>query len=107
MTLFNQYQKIVEERKNMKGDIDYDNNPVIKKSIELFSEDINATIEFLENQCTGEQFIWLSEIFEEIAEKTQSKEFINCLYETAQKFPDETKKYNIISFIDDAADTII
>ena len=44
MTLFNQYQEIIEKRKNWEGEIDYDNNPLIKKSIELFSENICDTI---------------------------------------------------------------
>ena len=106
MTLFNQYQEIIEKRKNWEGEIDYDNNPLIKKSIELFSENICDTIDFLKNQCTGEQFIWMSEIFEEIAERTQSMEFIDCLYESTKKFPNETEKYNIVFFINEAADII-
>ncbi len=72
----------------------------------LFSDDIEKTNLFIKTDCTADEFVWLSEIFEEIAEKTKSKEFINCLYETLKKFPDETEQYNIISFIDDAADAL-
>ena len=37
-----------------------------------------------------------------IAEKTHSKEFVLALYKTADKYPEETKKYNILDFIKSA-----
>ena len=105
--IFNDYKEIIQKRAEIDPEWHTEIEKIWSKMIVLFSEDISNTILFLKTECTGDEFVWLSEIFEEIAEKTQSKEFINCLYETAQKFPDETNKYNIISFIDDAADTII
>ena len=36
---------------------------------------------------------------EDVAEKTQSLEFVETLYKIAEKYPEETKKYNIMSFI--------
>ena len=48
-----------------------------KAAIEIFTKDCAKTIYFFKTDCTDEEFYWLSEIFEEIAEKTQSKELIS------------------------------
>ena len=48
-----------------------------KAAIEIFTKDCAKTMKFFQNDCTDEEFYWLSEIFEEIAEKTQSKELIS------------------------------
>lgn len=47
-----------------------------KEEIILFTNDINKTIDFINTQSTDEEFYWLSEIFEDIAQKTQNKDFI-------------------------------
>ena len=46
-------------------------------AIEIFTKDCAKTIKFFQKDCTYEEFYWVSEIFEEIAEKTQSKELIS------------------------------
>lgn len=73
-----------------------------KEEISILSEDIAGTIDFVKNECTADEFVWISEIFDEIAIETQSREFIDCLYMTAKKYPAETEKYNVLSFIESA-----
>lgn len=50
-----------------------------KAAIEFYTANISDTIEFFRSECNDEEFYWLSEIFEEIAEKSQSKELIQVL----------------------------
>ena len=50
-----------------------------KATIELFTKDVAATIMFLQNDCDDEELYFLSEIFEEIVEQTQSKELVSVL----------------------------
>ena len=50
-----------------------------KATIKLFTTDVNATIMFLQNDCDDEELYFLSEIFEEIVEQTQSKELVSVL----------------------------
>lgn len=50
-----------------------------KAAIEIFTKDIFATIYFIKNDCNDEELYWLSEIFEEIVEQTQSREIISAL----------------------------
>ena len=97
---FTEFHKLIEERSK----IHPDNDPAIekqwKKMAEKFSVDIEKTILFL-NECTADEFSWLSEIFDDIAEKTRSKKFISALRKTAEKFPEECKEYpGIYSSID-------
>jgi hypothetical protein len=70
-----------------------------KDEIEILSRNIQETISFLENKCSSDEFVWLSEVFDDVAEKTQSREFVNTLYKVAKKYPEETKKYHILKCI--------
>lgn len=93
---------IIEERKLINDEWDYGVDQCNKKLIVLLTEDINKTIQFLDNDCTAEQFIWISEVFYEINEILRSKKFIEALKNLVVKYPDESKKYNILSFIESA-----
>lgn len=104
MSISKDYETLLTQRKKLEGDIDYDTNPVILKTIELMTEDIKETISFLENDCTEEQFVWLSEVFDEIAERTKSKSFIDALLRVSKKYPKATAEYNISYFISSASE---
>lgn len=78
-----------------------------KEEIDILSRNIEDTIKFLENDCTAEEFSWLSEIFDDVAEKTQSKTFVECLFEISNKFPDEYRIYHIDKVLHYAKDTLI
>lgn len=97
---------IIAERERLweetQDEWDYGMEQCHQQLIKLITEDINKSIEFLDNDCTAEQFSWLSEVFDEIAEATRSKEFIEALKRLAEKYPEETKTYNIMSFIESA-----
>lgn len=104
MAVSNEFDTLIQKRRVMQGDIDYDNNPVIKDMISLMTRDVSQTVDFIENDCTEEQFIWLSEILDEIVEKTKSPEIIAALRHAAKKYPKATAEYNINYFIDSAAE---
>lgn len=71
----------------------YETSPAIKAEIDLFTRDLQKTVSFLDNECTGEQLAWLTEVTDEISAKLQSWEFIDALYRCAEKYPKEEKKY--------------
>ncbi len=58
---------------------DYGIEQCWKKFIDILTVDIDRSIHYFLHECTDEEFYWLSETFEEIAEKTQSKELIQVL----------------------------
>ena len=67
----------------------------MKEEIEMLSRNIDDTIAFLETDCTADEFSWLSEIFDDVAEKTQSRAFVDCLYRVAEKYPETCAEYHI------------
>ena len=44
----------------------------------------------------------MSEVWDEIVEKTKSKEFVDYIKETAKKFREECEKFNIAGSIESA-----
>lgn len=67
-----------------------------KAAIKLFTTDVNATIMFLQNDCDDEELYFLSEIFEEIVEQTQSEELVAALRSRLAKVTPEN--YNQQNF---------
>ncbi|MGN0655103.1 MAG: hypothetical protein ACI4KD_09340 [Oscillospiraceae bacterium] len=56
----------------------------------ILSDDISETIHFFESVCTDEELYWLGSVFEDVAEKTQSKELIQVLRNRLAKVTPET-----------------
>lgn len=106
MNISEEFNSLILRRKSQEGDIDYENDPVIRDAIQLMTRDIAATIHFLDTDCTEEQFIWFSEIFDEVAEISKSPEFVDALRRAASRFPDAVEKYNINYFIESAAEYV-
>lgn len=63
-------------------------------------EDINASIRFLQEDCTGDEYSWISEVLDDVAEREGGHEFVECFKSLVPKFSEECKKYNIISAIE-------
>ena len=57
--------------------------------------------------CTSEIFTDWSEVFDDVARKTQSREFVEALKVAAKRFPDACKEYNIEGCIGFAEDELL
>ncbi|EOV9529293.1 hypothetical protein CN931_04910 [Bacillus sp. AFS054943] len=87
MNIENKMQVILDKRKKLNLNDDYGIQKSWNEIIEVLSENEENTIRYLEN-CSKEDLYWISEVFEDIAEIVQSKEFINCLRKLDKKFPE-------------------
>ena len=85
----------IAKRAATEDEWDYDVEKCWKEEIEILSRNIKETIAFLEYECTADEFAWLSEVIDDVAEKTQSREFVDCLYKVAKKYPETCKEYYI------------
>lgn len=65
------------------------------QEIEILSENVSDTVAFLKNECTADEYSWISEIIDDLAEKTQSHELVQVYKSLMIKFPEECEKYNI------------
>ena len=99
MSIKDEYPEIIKQRIKDDGLDDtpdyWETSPTIKCEIELFTRNLQETIDFLDNDCTAEQLVWLSEVFEEISAKLQSWDFIDALHRCADGYTEECKVYNI------------
>lgn len=70
-----------------------------KNTRKVEKENVNATISFLQNECTAEEFSWISEIIDNLAEQTRSRELVQAYKNLIDKFPEECKESNILESI--------
>lgn len=52
-----------------------------KTAITALSQNISETIAFIDKECNDEEFYWITELMEELVEKTQSKKLISVCRE--------------------------
>ena len=60
------------------------------KLTEILSSDIPSTISYFENECTDEEFYWLSSVFEDVMKKTESTEFLQAVKGRLERVTSET-----------------
>ena len=77
-----------------------------KSEVDLLSEDIPGTISFLSNECTEDEYAWISEIIDDLIATTKSKELLDCYKNLMVKFPDACATYNIAYTIECAEDSL-
>ena len=74
--------------------------------IKQFTIDINESIHFIKEECTDEELYYLGEVFDDIMDRTHSKEFLNCLRERVQQVKNPQWKADILKDICDAAEYV-
>ena len=76
------FREAIKERKRISEECydewDYGIEKCWKQEIEILTEDIPSSILFLQNEWTADEYSWISEVIEDIAEKTNSYEFVMC-----------------------------
>ena len=92
-------QSVAAERKRIaietQDEWDYGIEQCWKKETEILSRDIAQTINFIENECDDETFCWIGEVFEDVAEITQSKEFVAAIKRLAEKVVDAEERRSV------------
>lgn len=57
-----------------------------KEMIDILSFNIYETINYIKTDCTDEEFFWISSVFDDVAEITQSKDFVQALVDCGANF---------------------
>lgn len=86
------FKRLIQERIENDGFIVAGDDTAWKNLTNFLSEDINASIEFLENEATPDEISWVSEVFDDIAAKTHSREFIAALHRIYDKMPEDIQQ---------------
>lgn len=76
---------------------DYGIEQCWKKITEILTRDIAQTINFIENDCDDDTFCWIGEVFDDVAEITQSKEFLAAIKRRAAKVvnPEDRRRVEV------------
>ena len=90
---------VVAERKRIavetQDEWDYGIEQCWKKITEILTRDITQTINFIENDCDDDTFCWIGEVFYDIVEITQSKEFIAAIKRRADKVVNDKDRQSV------------
>nr|MDK8582778.1 hypothetical protein [Lactobacillus iners] len=70
------FREVLKELNETEIEYDYGIEMCWKEEVEILSEDIPSTVEYLKNECTADEFVWISEIIDDLAEKTRSRELV-------------------------------
>ena len=85
-----QLRGVIERNMALDPNDDFGTEKCWEEMTAILSEDIVATLHYFETECTDEEFYWLGAVFEDVAEKTQSKELIQVLRNRLTKVTPET-----------------
>ncbi len=92
----NEFSKVLAERKRIAEETmdnwDYGIEECHKKLLLMISDNLEDGIRFLENECSPDDIYWVSEVFDDIARKTQSRDFIAAIHRIYDKMPENVKE---------------
>ena len=89
------FKKVIQDHEQTHDEWQYGVEQCWKKEVEILTEDIPSTIEFLKNDCSANEYSWISEVLDEIVMNSQNYEILKIYKGLMNKFPDECIKYNI------------
>lgn len=92
MIEYKKIQEFLEERKKLDENWDDGIQMSWDKISDYIVSDINSSIQILENECTPDDIYWISEVFDDVARKSQSKEFIAAIHRIHDKMPEDVQK---------------
>ena len=85
---------------------EYYEESVWKSEVDAICTDLPAAIDFILSECTDEEFQWLSEVFDDIMDKTRSIGFLDTLRQRVQSVENPEWKESIVEDIRTAAEYI-
>lgn len=95
-----EFRKVIREIEECHPEWDYGIEQCWKKEIALLTEDIPSTIEFLRNECTADEYTWISEVLDDIVEIAPSRELVQEYKALMKKFPEQCSTYYIAGCIE-------
>ncbi len=107
MELRIEYQKLVEAQKAVSPELpNWDKTPPFLEAINLLSQNLKDTVEFIEQDCTAEQLVWMSVIAVDVAGILKDRRFTDAMKKASVKFAAELEGYNVDECIADAENKI-
>ncbi len=102
---FTLFHQVIRERMT-NPNANYYEVPWWEAEIKQFTANIQESIRFIEDECTDEELYWLGEVFEDIADRTRSAAFVDCLKKRVQGVENPEWKQTLLEEIRSAAEYI-
>ena len=103
MELKTEYPKLVEAQKTVCPELpDWDKTPPFVEAINLLGHNLQDTVDFIEQDCSAEQLVWMSVIAVDVACILKDKRFTEAMKKTSKKYAAELEGYNVDECIADA-----
>ncbi len=77
-----------------------------QSEVDAICADLPASINFILSEYTDEELYWLGEVFEDIADRTRSAAFVDCLKKRVQGVENPEWKQTLLEEIRAAAEYI-
>ena len=88
------FKEVIKKRNETHEEYDYGVEACDKEEIEILSEEVSSTVAYLKNDCTPKEFFWISEIIDDLAVKTRSREIVEAYKNLGKKYPDMAKTFS-------------
>ena len=105
MVDFHPLHQVIHERMT-NPNANYYEIPWWEAEIKQFTASIQESIRFIEDECSDEELYWLSEVFEDIVDRTRSMDFVRCLQKRVQQVENPGWKQSILEEIRTASEYI-
>lgn len=63
---------------------------------DLLCANLEYAIEYLQEGCSAEEYVWVSEVFPEVAQRTHSEAFVQAIRTLPRRYPKETRRHDIL-----------
>ncbi|MBT1166148.1 hypothetical protein [Bifidobacterium simiarum] len=75
-----------------------------KDMVAACTSNVDETVHFIDTQCTADELSWLSEVYDELIDQTQSPGLAVSLYNAIIRNPEENKRYSLMPTLDEAVE---
>lgn len=72
-------REVIEKVMFLHPEFDYEHEKCWEREVQLATEDMPGTLDFIKNECTDEEFFYLAGVFDDIARESQNWEFIDTI----------------------------
>ena len=104
----NNFNEVIHNLVILRKKIGFENDWQVEQwwnnTSDFMANNIDKTVDFIKTECSADEFYLISEIFEDITQKTRSKDFVKCIEKISRKYSAECEKYNVFSIIQDCKD---
>ena len=97
----------IDHRKRTNGEWPDGMERCWKELTDALTQDFETTKRFLMEECDAEEYLLVSEVYDDIVFKTQSLDYVDLLRESMRHFPDLAKEYNLEKDLDIAVKSML